>query len=118
MSPAYASKLGLKVYSTNVILQKFDNSTFDTFEIVLAYFQIKNKLDKLWLFQEIFLIANTTLEVIFGILFLTLSNADVQFIEKKLTWRFYTTAKVFSTTKQVELISRKNFAKATLDQEW
>ena len=46
MTPAYASKLGLKVQPTNVEAQKIDGSTYNTFEIVLANFQVENKLDK------------------------------------------------------------------------
>lgn len=55
------------------------------------------------------------MEVVLGMLFLTFSNADIQFAEKKLTWRFYITAKVLPTTKQVELINKK-FAKEALDK--
>ncbi len=35
---------------------------------------------------------------------------------KKFTWRSYTTVKALPTTKQVELIDKKEFAKATLDE--
>ena len=38
MSPAYASKLGLKVYHTDVRAQKIDGSTLETFGMVLASF--------------------------------------------------------------------------------
>ena len=48
--------------------------------------------------------------------FLTLSNADVQFVEKELTWRTYTTTEALLTTKRVELIDKKEFAKAALDE--
>ena len=47
--------------------------------------------------------------------FLTLSNANVQFIEKKLTWRSYTSAEALPTTKRVEFINKKEFAKTALD---
>ena len=49
--------------------------------------------------------------------FFSLSNADVQFIEKELTWRPYTTTKALPTTKRVELINKKEFAKAVLDEK-
>ena len=38
-------------------------------------------------------------------------------MEKELTWRTYTIAKILSTTKQVELINKKKFAKAALDEK-
>ena len=37
-------------------------------------------------------------------------------MKKKLTWKFYTTAKALSTTKQVKFINKKEFAKAVLDK--
>ena len=58
------------------------------------------------------------MEVVLGIFFLTLSNADIQYIEKKLTWKFYTIAKVLPTTKQVELIDKKKFAKVVLNKNF
>ena len=48
--------------------------------------------------------------------FLTFSNADIQFAEKKLTWRSYTTKEALPTTCWVELIDKKEFAKAGLDE--
>ena len=48
--------------------------------------------------------------------FLTLSNTDIKFAQKKLTQKFYTTAKALSTTKYFEIIEKKEFAKATLDK--
>ena len=61
--------------------------------------------------------ADINAEVILGILFLTLSNANVQFIEKELTWRSYTIAEALSTIKWVELINKKKFAKTVLDKK-
>ena len=49
---------------------------------------------------------------------MTLSNADVQFAEKKFTWRSYTTAKALPTTKWVKLINKKKFAKTALDENF
>ena len=48
--------------------------------------------------------------------FLTLSNADMQFTEKELIWRLYTVAEALPTTKQVEIIDKKEFTKAALDK--
>ena len=57
------------------------------------------------------------MEVVLGMLFLTLSNADIQFVEKELTWKSYTAALALPTTKRVELIDKKKFAKVALDEE-
>ena len=56
------------------------------------------------------------MKVVPGMPFLTLSNADIQFAEKELTRRTYTTEEAFLTTRRVEIIDRKEFAKAVLDE--
>ena len=60
--------------------------------------------------------ANISTEVILGMPFLNFSNADIQFADKKLTWRTYTTKKTLPTTQWVELINKKKFTKATLNE--
>ena len=85
MTPAYVLKLGLKVRQINVRAQKIDGSTLETFKIVLASFQVKDKLGRAQFFQEIFLLADISVEMVLRILFLTLSNANIQFNKKKLT---------------------------------
>ena len=85
MTPAYASRLGLRARHTNVGAQKIDGSTLQTFGMVLADFQVEDKLGKARFFQETFLLANISTEVVLGMPFLSLNNADVQFVEKELT---------------------------------
>ena len=99
MTPAYVSRLGLRARHTNVGAQKIDGSTLQTFGTVLADFQVEDKLGKARFFQETFLLADISAKVVLGIPFLTLSNADVQFVERDLTWRSYTTAEALPTTK-------------------
>ena len=50
-------------------------------------------------------------------LFLTLSNADVRLVKKEPTWRSYTNTEALPTIKRVELINKKEFAKAVLDEK-
>lgn len=46
INPAYTAKLSLKVRAINVRAQNIASSTFKTFEMVLASFQIKNMVEK------------------------------------------------------------------------
>ena len=85
ITPEYASKLGLKVRPTNVGAQKIDGFTLETFGIVLASFQVEDKLGRTRYFQETFLLADISVEMVLGMLFLTFSNANIQFAEKELT---------------------------------
>ena len=48
--------------------------------------------------------------------FFTFSNVDIQFAEKELIWRTYTTKKPLLTTCQIKIINPKEFAKAALDE--
>ena len=56
------------------------------------------------------------MEMVLGMLFLNFSNIDVQFAEKELTWRTYSTKRALPTTRQVKIINWKEFAKAALDE--
>lgn len=44
MIPAYIAKIGPKVCFINIVAQKINSSTFNIFEIVLASFQVEDKL--------------------------------------------------------------------------
>lgn len=44
--PMYILKLGIKICPTNVGAQNINSSTFKIFGMVLASFQIKNKLNR------------------------------------------------------------------------
>ena len=86
ITPAYAKQLGFWTQRTDVKAQKTDNSLLATYGMVIAAFQVKDKLGRARFLQETFLLANTSMEVVLGIPFLTLSNVDIQFAEKGLTW--------------------------------
>ena len=117
MSPAYAKRLNPKTWKTNVGVQKIDGSALKTFGMVIADFQIKDKGGRPRFFQETFLVADTKFEVVLGMPFLKISNANVAFGEGTLTWKFYTTNKAIPTTKQVQLVDSKEFVIAALDAD-
>ena len=79
MIPEYILKLGPKICLTNIRTQKIDDFIFETFEIVLASFQVENKLGRPWFFQKTFLLADFSVEVVLGMPFLTFNNADIKF---------------------------------------
>ena len=56
------------------------------------------------------------MEVVLGMLFLIVSNVNIEFAKKKFTWRTYTTKKALPTIRWVEIIDWKKFAKAVLDE--
>ena len=57
-----------------------------------------------------------SIEVVFEIPFFTFNNADILFVNQKLTWKTYTTKEALPTIQRVELIDKKKFARAVLDE--
>ena len=77
-----------------------------------------DKANQVRFFKETFLMANVSPEIIFRMLFLTLSGADVDFSGRELRWRTYTTKKVLPTTRRIELVGKKKFVTAALNPEY
>lgn len=69
MTTFFAFKLGFKLLNTNIRAQKIDGSTFKTFVLVLATFQIENKLEKTQFYKELFLLDDISLQVVLKMLF-------------------------------------------------
>ena len=101
MNSDYAWKLELKIQKTNIRAQKIDGSALETFGIVIVDFQVENKASRPRFFQETFLMIDTKFEMILEMPFLKISNVDMSFDERTLTWRIYITNKALSITKQV-----------------
>lgn len=53
--------------------------------MVIIDFQVSDKLKKAKFFEEAFLLADNSIEFIFGIPFFTFSKVKVNFIEKEFT---------------------------------
>ena len=85
--------------------------------MVVAAFLVEDKANQVIFFEETFLVTNISPEVVLGMPFITLSGADVDFLGHELRWRTYTTKEVFSTTRCVELVSKKKFAAIVLHPE-
>lgn len=47
--------------------------------------------------------------------FLIFSKVEIDFAEKELDWKIYTTAKALLITKKIQIIDSKKFAKVVLD---
>ena len=84
--------------------------------MVLASFQIEDKLKRALFFQKTFLLVDINIKVILRMFFFIFSNVDIQFAKKYLISRFYTAAEALPISKRVEIIDKKKFAKAALDE--
>ena len=77
MTPAYTAQLGLKVQKTNLDTRKIDKFLLKIYKMVISAFQVLNKPGCFWSFQEIFSVANISMKIILGMIFLIFSNADI-----------------------------------------
>lgn len=87
MTLAYIAKLGLISHITNIRAQKIDGLALKTYEMIIAEFSIYDKLGRTRFFKEIFLLADTSMEMVLKISFLFFNNANLQFGAKKFIWR-------------------------------
>lgn len=79
-------------------------------------FSLKDSEKRAWFFDKTFLLADTSIEVVLGMFFLSLSKSNWKFGAKKLTWRSYTATEIFFITKKVELINKHKFSEVVLDK--
>ena len=115
--PAFTKELGLSIRPTDVEVQKIDGIMLETYRMIVVAFLVEDKANQVRFFEETFLVANVSLEVVLGMPFLTLSGADIDFLGRELWWRTYSTKKALPTTSCIELVGKKEFAVAALDPE-
>ena len=113
----FAREIGLSIRPTDVGAQKIDSTTLETFGIVVIAFLVEDKANQVRFFEETFLVANISPEVVLGMLFLILSSVDVDFLGRELLWRIYITKKALPTTRRIELVGKKEFEATALDSE-
>ena len=53
----------------------------DTYRMIVAAFSVINKANQVKFFEKTFLVANISPEVVFGMLFLTLSGSNIDFLD-------------------------------------
>ena len=85
ITAAHIVKLGLIIQETSVKAQKIDGLPIKTYGIVSTSFLLQDSLKKVQFFEETFLLADTSMKMVLGMPFLSLSNADVEFAELKKT---------------------------------
>ena len=86
--------------------------------MVVAAFSMTDKANRVKFFEETFLVANISRERVFEMLFFTLSDANIDFFDRQLRWKTYTTEEILLTTKHIELMGKKEFAVAVLDPKY
>ena len=83
--------------------------------MVVSTFFMLDKDGRKRFFEKSFLLADVKPDIVLGMPFLIMSNADVDVQAQDLQLRSYTTEDVITTTSQIELIGKKEFATVALD---
>ncbi len=76
--------------------------------MIVSTFFVFDKDDRERIIEESFLLADVKSDIVLGMPFLTMSNANVDFQAWDLQWRPYITEDILLTPKQIELIKKKN----------
>ena len=79
MSQVFTHQLGFKICKTNIEAQKIDSIIPKTYGIIVSIFSVLDKDSKERFFKKSFLLANVKLDIVFEILFLIMSNANINF---------------------------------------
>ena len=82
--PAFAKELGFSIRLIDMRAQKIDGTILETYGMVVAAFLVEDKANQVRFFEEIFLVANVSPEIVLGMPFFTLSGANVDFLGRKL----------------------------------
>ena len=79
ISLAFTSHLGLKIWKTNFQAHNINSTILKTYGIVVFTFTMLDKDGSKKICEESFLLAEVKPKIVLRILFLTMSNADVDF---------------------------------------
>lgn len=79
ISQAFTLLLGLKIWKTNVKVQKIDGTILKIYWMIVSIFSMLDKNGKKRLFEKSFVLANVKLDVVFEMFFFIMSNADINF---------------------------------------
>lgn len=87
-----------------------------TYKIVIAGFLTIDKWGKILYFEEIFMLANTSINIVLGIPFFALKNAGIKFDTESFTYKTYNAAEALLIVRRVKFINKHKFARATLNE--
>ena len=84
MSQAFTYQLDLVIWKTNVEAKKIDGNTLETYKMVVFTFSMSDKDDRARFFEASFLLTDVKLEIVLGMPFWIMSNADIDFQARNL----------------------------------
>lgn len=76
---SFAIKLDFCIYKTNVSAQKINGGKLGTYRKIITLFQVDDKDKKFRFFTKSFLFFDISINVVFEMFFLILSNIEINF---------------------------------------
>ena len=78
----FVRELGLSIRLMHIGAQKIDGTILDIFGMVVIAFSVTDKVNQVRYFEKTFLVANVSPKKVFRMLFLNLSGADIDFLDR------------------------------------
>ena len=79
MNQVFAFQLGLKIWKTNIGPQKMNDTILKTYWMIVSTFSMLDKYGEKRFLKNCFVLAEIKPDIVFGTLFLIISNADINF---------------------------------------
>ena len=84
MNPNFAKKISFRIFEIKIDTQKIDSLKLDTFDMVIVLFCMENKKRRFRFFEGMFLVADISIDSTLNILFLTLNNIEIDFVDHQI----------------------------------
>lgn len=104
-----SKKLGVYIHKIDVYTQIIDGGSPETYKILIVLFWIYDKNWKCFFFKKTFLLADISMDITFGIHFITLNDIKVNLNNQELRWRLYTSVVAIFTIRRVKLYRKNEF---------
>lgn len=75
--PIFSKELSLSIQPIDIEAEKINNTTLDHYDMVVAAFSITDKANYIKFFEEIFKMANISLEIVLKMLFFISKTANI-----------------------------------------
>ena len=115
ISQDLVKELGLQTLHTKWGAAKIDGSQLTTYGMVLATFSVDDQYGRSRWFEETFLIADITHNVVLGMPFLKLADPEISFAKRTLLWQDYSVSTALPTQRRLELVEPEVFVKDALN---
>ncbi len=79
ISQAFTHQLGLSIWKINIEAQKINDTTLETYGIIVSTFSVVDKDSRERFFEKRFLLADIRPNIVLEMPFLTMSNVDIDF---------------------------------------